>query len=391
MSKRRSDAPVLETPLAGALRDPVAEPQLQRMWHNVKARRSASRAPIRSAFVGALAGVAATVAVMFTMQALRRQEALHARPSAPVAAQPSPLAFGNGAPIRPATALPGNLASFSDGSHVEMAADTRLEPLVASATEVVLRLARGRTLFDVTPGGPRRWTIEAGIASIEVVGTRFVVTRAPDAVRVDVERGVVLVRGTTVPDGVARLEEGQSIEVRAAPAAGASSAMPGVANGRDRVAAGPAWRDSAAHGHYAEAYASLGSGGIGRETTHAARVEDLLALADVARLSGHPVEAVEPLQRILRDHASSQSAPLAAVTLGRVELSLGRPQNAAQALERALALRVPAGLEEDVYARLVEAYAKAENTALAASAARAYRARFPAGRRLADVARWSPQ
>jgi len=388
MTKRRSDAPLLETPLAGALRDPVAEPQLQRMWQNVKARRAAPRAPVRSAFVGAMAGVAATVAVMFTIQALRRPEAMHARPSAPVAAQPSPLAFGNGAPIRPATALPGNLASFSDGSHVEMSADTRLEPLVASATEVVLRLARGRTLFDITPGGPRRWTIEAGVASIEVVGTRFVVTRALDAVRVDVERGVVLVRGTTVPDGVARLEEGQSIDVHSAPPAGVSSATPGVANGRD---ARPAWRDSAAHGHYVEAYASLGSGGVGRETTHAASVEDLLALADVARLSGHAVEAVEPLQRILAEHASSQSAPLAAVTLGRVELSLGRPQNAAQALERALALRVPAGLEEDVYARLVEAYAKAKNTALAASAARAYRARFPAGRRLADVERWSPQ
>jgi transmembrane sensor len=139
-----------------------------------------------------------------------------------------------------------------------------------------------------------------------------------------------------------------------------------------------------------EAYASLGSGGVERETTGAASVEDLLALADVARLSGHAAEAIEPLERILREHASSPSAPLSAVTLGRIELSLGRPGEAAQALERALALRVPTGLEEDVYVRLVEAYAKAGNASLAASTAHTYRARFPAGRRSADVNRWAP-
>jgi transmembrane sensor len=387
---RRSNAPVLHAPLTHTLRDPVTEPQLQRMWRHVKARRAASRAPIRSALVGALAGAAATAVVMFAVQRLRRPEAVPVR-SVSAVTTPMPLTLSNGSPLRP-TDLTGSRATFSDGSQVEMAADTRLEPLVASATEVVLRLARGRTVFDIVPGGPRRWTIEAGIASVEVVGTRFVVMRAPDVVRVDVERGVVLVRGTTVPDGVARVEEDQSIEVHAA-AAASTAAHPGpsdVANGRAKSGSRSAWRDSAAHGHYVEAYASLGSGGVERETTGAASVEDLLALSDVARLSGHAAEAIQPLERILRDHASSPSAPLSAVTLGRIELSLARPQEAARALERALALRVPVGLEEDVYVRLVEAHARAGNAFLAASTARTYRARFPGGRRAADVERWSP-
>ncbi len=218
--------------------------------------------------------------------------------------------------------------------------------------------------------------MEAGVASVEVVGTRFAVTRAPDHVHVAVERGVVLVRGATVPDGVGRVEAGGELDVRA-PSTPLDGEHDDHHDGRKTTSTvRDAWRSSARDGHYAEAYAALGTGGVSRQTAEASSVEELLALADVARLSGHPVESVKPLQRILREHADSASAPLAAVTLGRIELAQNDPAEAARAFERALDLHVPAGLEEDVYARLVEARVKAGDTDGAASAAREYAARF---------------
>src|SRR5262249_40887519 len=137
----------------------------------------------------------------------------------------------------------------------------------------------------------------------------------------------------------------------------AASATAQAHTRRDDASA--AWRENSARRRDAEAYAALGSGGGGRETARGAAVGGLLALSGVARLSGHPAEAIEPLERILHDHAASPSASLAALTLGRTELLLGRPSDAARAFERALTLQVASGLEEDTYVRLVEAYARA--------------------------------
>jgi transmembrane sensor len=386
-------SPELRTPLSRELHDPVNEPQLARMWREIEARRAGSASsPNRMlvwAAIGAVLGAFAVLGV----------ESLRGNPKAPppiTTEHVGPLSLFGGGPI-PIIEVPQNGAHsvvvFSDGSRLDVAPSARIEPLASTATDVVFRLVRGRVLFDVVPGGPRRFRIEAGIASVEVVGTRFVVDRAPERVRVEVERGVVLVRGATVPDGVSRVEAGASIDVRTVttPAPSTESA-PVVDAGSailvKQVAGRQAWRESANHGRYAEAYVSLGRGGVERETARADSVEELLALADVARLSGHPAEAVDPLERLLRDHASSPSAALSALTLGRIELSLERPGDAAKALERALTLGVPEGLEEDVYARLVEAYARSGNAAAAAALARDYQRRFPAGRRAADVLRW---
>ena len=112
----------------------------------------------------------------------------------------------------------------------------------------------------------------------------------------------------------------------------------------------------------------------------------MLALADVARLSGHPREAVAPLERILTDFAHDPQAPLAAFALGRLELdALDRPRAAAAALESALALGVPRSLREDVRARLVEAHERAGDGEGARAAARAYVRELPSGRHRAEM------
>lgn len=154
------------------------------------------------------------------------------------------------------------------------------------------------------------------------------------------------------------------------------------------TAAARPWRDLARSGRHREAFASLGSDGLRRESERLG-VNDLLALADVARLSGHPAEAVVPLEKILFDFASDSQAPLAAFALGRLELdSLGRVQAAAAAFRRALELGVPTSLREDVRARLVEACARSGDAGAAREAAAAYHAEFPNGRYARAIEGW---
>jgi transmembrane sensor len=267
-------------------------------------------------------------------------------------------------------------------------------------------LARGSAVFEVRPGGPRRWTIECGLATVDVVGTRFSCVRQAGRLRVNVDRGTVLVRGERVPDRVRRLGAGEGIDIvdglaEGAPAtpaprpAGAvpPTPVPEAAEARDARAAAAGrgtagWRDLARDGRHREAFRALGADGVRRETRRLG-VRDLLALADVARLSGHPADAVAPLERILAELAGDPQAPLAAFTLGRLELdALSRPSDARAAFERALALGVPAGLREDARARLVEACARAGDRAAAVAAASAYAREFPGGRYARAIEGW---
>jgi transmembrane sensor len=150
-----------------------------------------------------------------------------------------------------------------------------------------------------------------------------------------------------------------------------------------------AWQDLARRGSYAEAYGALGAHGIER-VSDSGEVADLLAVADVARLSGHPIDAVAPLARVVTDHRADPRAPLAAFTLGRVQAdTLGNPSAAAQAFALAITLGLPSGLVEDAFARLVETRAHAGDRAGARAAAEAYRERFPDGVHAAAIDAWT--
>lgn len=294
---------------------------------------------------------------------------------------------------------------FNDGSRVTVDAGTTLEPLAISPSEFILRLAAGKAAFHVQPGGPRRWSIEAGLASITVMGTQFSVERGPAEVHVAVRTGTVLVRGERVRDGVVRLGTGQSLRVRGNPEPSGSGREPRAPSPADQSRAprelaprssafhpappvGDRWQDTVARGDYDVAYEALGAAGIARESDRSRTPDELLALADVARLSGHPADAIAPLERLLELHGTSPRAAVGAVTLGRIELDLGRPARAASALQRAVTLGVPDGLKEDVYVRLVEAYAKSNQRMQAQKTGEMYRQSFPAGRRRNEVEQW---
>lgn len=389
----------LPIPTRRVLRSDPDEGSIERVWRNVQRRRAenARRGP-RSRWVAAVAAVAAMVVALVVWR--DRQAA---------ALAPLRLLGGDEIAALVAPETTPRRVFFSDGSQIELDPGARIEPLENGPTVFSALLASGRATFDVRPGGPRRWTVECGIATVEVVGTRFTVERSPGRARVSVQRGVVLVRGERVRDRVQRLEADQALDVEDLTAGAPALALPDPTNipiprpssqgvlppppprGSAVVAAAapPSWRKLAQTGDTADAYAELGPAGIA-SASRAASVDDLLALADVARLSGHPADAVTPLAHVVSDHAGDPRASLAAFTLGRLQLdSLRQPALAAAAFERAVALGLPQSLQEDAFARLVEARAKAGDASGARSAAEEYARRFPAGKRLEEVRRWA--
>lgn len=191
------------------------------------------------------------------------------------------------------------------------------------------RLDRGGVRVEVTPHGPRRWSVLCEGVLVEVTGTVFEVEREPDAVRVSVTRGSVRVSGRRVPESPRALQAGQSLRVslvdppfgpqapERAPDAGAASitdappsapsavrvpiSRPRLSSLRGIEHTASSWMEHARQGDYSRAYAELGPGGIAR-VERGLTADELLMLADVARHSGHPLEAVSPLERILREH-----------------------------------------------------------------------------------------
>jgi transmembrane sensor len=142
----------------------------------------------------------------------------------------------------------------------------------------------------------------------------------------------------------------------------------------------PAWQALAEDSKYKEAYAALGDKGASSVDLDHLTVDQLMALADVARLSGHAREAVDVLARVSLRFPQDRNASLAAFTRGRIELDdLGHPASAAEAFSQALALGLPSALQENASARLVDARVQADDGAGARSALRDYVTRFPAG------------
>lgn len=367
-----------------------------RLWRQVRARvRHAEPVKLwpRRVFMGT-AFAAAIACVLFFVQhngLLRSRE-----PLALVRMDGEPLG------VLEAGSTPRSIR-LSDQSEIRLAPGASVKPLLSSNTRFELLLSRGSAEFSVTPGGPRRWLVEAGAASVEVVGTVFRVDRRDDRVLVSVSHGAVLVRGENVPGWARRVSANESIEV---PTHKATSALQPAVEAAPEPVAEPAstsaeplplafvHRPPTRHKraqHDAkvdepavappsphDSYAALGAQGLALETLRATSIDRLLELADIARLSGHPRDAVAPLSRALEAFRTSPQAGLAAFTLGRVLLDqLGEPAAAAEAFERAITLRLPRALLADCYRRLSEAYGRANNHSAKAESEARFHAAFP--------------
>jgi transmembrane sensor len=359
------------------------------------------------------AGALATCLAVLLVRVLPGSPAEPGEAQALQAENDEPLELLSGAVAEPRD------VKLSDGSRITLEPGAEAEVLENTGRSFVTLLRRGKTHFDVKPGGPRRWSVECSLATIEVVGTAFTVTRTEHRVRVEVRKGTVLVRGERVPERVRRLTAGQHLELSDEPApapgpAAPEAEQPAPASPEPPVvpelvtpeapapAAPPAprpapppvpsesWRAAALRGDHTAAYARLGEAGVRREAGKARDIETLLALADVARQAGHPRQAAEVLELATREHAGDPRAGLAAFTLGRLELeTLGQPARAAKAFAQMIALGEPRGLLEDAQARLVQAHARAGQWELAREAAARYEQLYPEGYRLQDVRRWA--
>jgi transmembrane sensor len=243
----------------------------------------------------------------------------------------------------------------------------------------------------------RAFHVQVGGVSIDLSGAVVVLERGPFEVRVSVRRGRASV---AAPDGRADLGAGEERRFRLSPAPPPAPPSPPATRALVEEPAAPpmlprherhpsharpasGWRAPAEEGDFDRAYEELSRSGPRAVRDVPA---ELLLAADVTRLSHHPAEAVPLLERVARDHAADPRAPLAAFTLGRVDLDeLGRPREAAAAFARARALAPQGPLASDALAREVESWSRAGETARARSLAEEYLRRWPKGARIGAV------
>lgn len=381
------------TPLSQMLVSDFREHQVPILWRGIQQRLDAEpRSRARLPMLLAAAAVLLVVGVLGVRSYLGT--------SGPLALESGPLPAALIAEANPRT------LKLSDGSEVEVAQQSRLDVLSNDKQAFVTALGRGRATFEVKPGGKRRWIVEAGLVTVEVVGTRFTVTRSETAVDVEVHRGIVLVRGEGVPGGqqhltagqrlssptprTARLEQGQTKSGRILDLDAPDESEP-RANGEAReeptrvriseLATEPAPTPRAPAEHEATQART-------KPTPVPTDVEGLLEEADRARAEGDNALAIKFFEQVI------QQAPkfdprrgLAAMSVARLTMQ-SDPARAARALRTTLD-GMPSGLSEHAHARLVEAYARSGQSAQARAEAQRYLERFPRGRRADDVRRWT--
>lgn len=121
--------------------------------------------------------------------------------------------------------------ALGDGSQITLAPASRLKA-ASRWRPRALSLEKGEAFFVVAHQSGRPFTVQAGDALVRVVGTRFNVHRADQAVRVEVEQGAVQVsdgpegrdRAVTLRAGQTALADGRGVTVgvlaRSEPAGG---------------------------------------------------------------------------------------------------------------------------------------------------------------------------
>jgi len=411
-----------EKPLAELLQSGFSEHTVPALWHRIQGSLYQPASPWqrptrRWPLFAALASTAAVLALvgLFVLRANG----------------PLQLASGDMPAALVAEATPRSV-QLSDGSSIRVAQQSRLEVVSNDANTFVTALSRGSATFEVNPKARRRWIVEVGLTSVEVVGTRFTVVRTDSEVTVSVTKGLVLVRGDTVPGGQQRLGAGQALRTATSRSlaqradSARSESAPTVNGGaeaakvaavsearvddlplvdddganvpRRKAAATPSpidtdWpvdeRDSRAKPAAGKsATAALDNGDTEPPANVPLDIEALFAEADRAREVGDIGRSLAYFERVIATapHFDPRRG-LAAMSVARMTMR-SNPARAAAALRSTLD-GMPADLQENATARLVEAYAKSGQTKSAQSAAQRYLERFPNGRRAEDVRRWA--
>jgi hypothetical protein len=219
------------------------------------------------------------------------------------------------------TQFPMGETVLSDDSHIFTANGTELEVVENTGPRFALALRTGQARFEVTPGTGRQWHIDVGTLAVDVVGTVFTIDRA-DVIRVTVERGAVVVRGSGVPDGVRRLTVGEQFELKL------EASAPAVREPVKTPAPEGPRVTSPNHLEPRRASPETEPAPRAAEATEPLSAATLFAQADAARRGGRPAEASASLERLVALYPDSPEAGVAAFTLARLAMTAGRRDEA---------------------------------------------------------------
>jgi transmembrane sensor len=347
-------------PIGSLLQQGASEEELQLIWRRIQ-RRRARKPPARATLL--------LVVALFSGLIFAGVKAWW-----PVARTNGALHDETGRPLLLVESSTHRTTTLSDGSRIEVWSGSALEVLENDGDAFVCALRRGRATFEVVPGGPRRWRVEVGAVAVEVVGTRFHVDRRDGSVAVEVQRGAVLIRGENVRDGIQKVQAGGRLEVSTAQAANLEEPRPSlpapVTSSQGNAAKGSAGDE-------------LGAASASAPST------DWLTLADRQRRQGDLKGAIQTLKLAVERSPDDTRGAMAAFTLGKLLLDVGRPSEAQAAFRSCLDRSPPSAIAEDALTRLVEAQTRSGARDAALATAREYQKRYPNGRRLADVRRWT--
>lgn len=356
-------------PWVDRMKDPVDEATVHRIWRGMEQRRRRGPRPGFARYW--VLGGGAVVAAASLLLAWRP---IVVTPTvAPVEA--GALRRGGGVRLVAGERFTSPV-ELNDGSRIIPGNGAAIEVLENTRSALTLVVEEGRTRFEVSPGGPRRWTLECGLARVEVVGTIFTVDRTAERVRVAVERGTVLVRSPHLRDGATRVTRGAHVEV-----------SPPDEETRRREVVRPTApeepRREVPEGASFEV--DPAEDPVGRARSASRPLSEWLAHADEARAVGDLSRAEQTLVEGLALHPHDPNRALAWFTLGRVRRAGPDSSGAARAFDRALAEGLPRALVEEAMIRSVESHARAGESAAAARVARAHQARFPDSARRSEI------
>jgi TolA-binding protein len=291
--------------------------------------------------------------------------------------------------------------TFSEGTELVMAPGSRGRVEDLGHTGASFLLERGDVRARVVHRSNASWRFLAGPFEVRVTGTALGVDWDPARERfaVRVDEGSVVVSGPNVgapqvvrageqyvvdlPSRTTRIsprERGAPPDADVPVDAGSdafavdpsTSSSPSAAA---RLLAAPvSWVKLDEKGDYDAAYVAALSAGLG-SVLRASSADELLRLAQVARLSGHRDTEREALVTCRRRFAGSERAAVAAYELGRSS----SPSEASSWFDTYLGEQPSGALAREASGRLVEARASAGDDRGARDAATRYLAHYPDG------------
>lgn len=339
-----------------ALTPSLSEARLARQYDAVRARVRRTGGRVWMPWTVAAVAMAALVAVWVVAR----------RPAA------SEAWLVDGAVLESGAAGERTHLTLPEGSRVDLAPNTRARLTSARRASIRIDVETGRVEVEATHVEGRTFIVGAGGYEVHVIGTHFVVERAPGSrVTVSVDRGIVQV---TNPVGEGRrLTAG---EQWSAPDGAPSVAVDSAAASGSQVPSASAAPSAAPAASSSAIVAPTEVSSSPPEETAKGLFDD----AQHARADGRPRDAARAFDRLRHAFRHDRRASLAAFELGRLRLdALGDPRGAEDAFRDAMALGSSSPFREDAEARHVESLARMGDTSRCTSARDAYLARWPTG------------